>query len=305
MEVAGMEKLSRIKKYEGLRKSIELDSPVDTSQEHVQETKTLDEKNLKFDSTLLKRVDIKEQNETTAKRAKIDELNSGDSNPVNDTFTNEYLDDFIKEVRDYNIRKGNRETDNTQADILYQLNATNRAKRSRYIQEINEDFIEPEKTIIQHTDIAAEIQNLIHQEEIEQAEFDQQSDEFIHADDDEETLFPKDNQTTVIEPPVKKVLTPMYVDYDESDITNNEPLQETEQNTVFMKVKQFQQNEIIEETKQLRVQIDEYEDELTDLSDGVEKTNKLLNFVLCFLILVLLAVIGFIAYGIWKAGGFR
>ncbi len=49
---------------------------------------------------------------------------------VDDTFTNEYLDDFIKEVRAYNIRKGNRETDNTQADILYQLNAANRAKKN-------------------------------------------------------------------------------------------------------------------------------------------------------------------------------
>ena len=53
----------------------------------------------------------------------------------------------------------------------------------------------------------------------------------------------------------------------------------------------------------VRVQMDEYEDELTDLSDGVEKTNKLLNFVLCFLILVLLVIIGFIAYSLWKAGG--
>ena len=62
---------------------------------------------------------------------------------------------------------------------------------------------------------------------------------------------------------------------------------------------------LIEETQQLRVQMDEYEEELTDLSDGVEKTNKLLNFVLCFLILVLLVVIGFIGYSIWKAGGFN
>ena len=36
---------------------------------------------------------------------------------------------------------------------------------------------------------------------------------------------------------------------------------------------------------------------------GVEKTNKLLNFVLCFLILVLLVIIGFIAYSLLKAGG--
>ena len=43
--------------------------------------------------------------------------------------------------------------------------------------------------------------------------------------------------------------------------------------------------------------------ELTDLSDGVEKNNKsILNFILAFLIFILLAIIGFIAYYIWKGG---
>ena len=48
--------------------------------------------------------------------------------------------------------------------------------------------------------------------------------------------------------------------------------------------------------------MDEYEEELTDLSDGVEKNNRILNFILAFLIFILLAIIGFIAYYIWKGG---
>ena len=59
---------------------------------------------------------------------------------------------------------------------------------------------------------------------------------------------------------------------------------------------------LMEETQQLRVQMDEYEEELTDLSDGVEKNNRILNFILAFLIFILLAIIGFIAYYIWKGG---
>lgn len=62
---------------------------------------------------------------------------------------------------------------------------------------------------------------------------------------------------------------------------------------------------LIEETQQLRVQLDEYEGELSDLSSGVEKNNRILNFILCFLILVLLVIIGFIGYYLWQAtGGF-
>ena len=86
-----------------------------------------------------------------------------------------------------------------------------------------------------------------------------------------------------------------YEDVEEEDVQEIDDVQPD--NTYHKK--------LIEETQQLRVQMDEYEEELTDLSDGVEKTNKLLNFVLCFLILVLLVVIGFIGYSIWKAGGFN
>ena len=96
--------------------------------------------------------------------------------------------------------------------------------------------------------------------------------------------------------PAKKIIQPAmmedaFEDEDEIPVKKDAP-----QQAVLHK-------KLLEETQQLRVQMDEYEDELTDLSDGVEKTNKLLNFVLCFLILVLLVIIGFIAYSLWKAGG--
>ena len=60
---------------------------------------------------------------------------------------------------------------------------------------------------------------------------------------------------------------------------------------------------LVEETQQLRRQLDEYEDELTDLSDGVEKNNRILNVILCCLILALLGVIAFVIIMLVKAGG--
>ena len=48
------------------------------------------------------------------KRAKEEKEVEGKESSTSDTFTNEYLDDFIKEVRDYNIRKGNRQSEDTQ-----------------------------------------------------------------------------------------------------------------------------------------------------------------------------------------------
>ena len=89
--------------------------------------------------------------------------------------------------------------------------------------------------------------------------------------------------------PVKKIIQPVVLDEDEQP----EQVQQTD----------TMHKQLLEETQQLRVQMDEYEDELTELSDGVEKTNKLLNVLLCFLILVLLVIIGGIIYTIWNAGG--
>ena len=162
-----MEKLSRVKKYAELRKSIETDNNIDktlhTEEGVVQEQ---EETLKKFDSSIFKRVNISSDEEYTPVREKK-EQDSIERPPVDDTFTNEYLDDFIKEVREYNIRKGTRESDNTQADILYQLNAANRAKRSHYIQEIQEEpeAEEPKKTILSRDDIAMQVQNLLKEEE--------------------------------------------------------------------------------------------------------------------------------------------
>lgn len=161
-----MEKLSRVKKYAELRKSIETDNNIDKTL-HTEENGALEQEETlkKFDSSIFKKVDIKEDGEYTPVREKKEE--PLEQPPVDDTFTNEYLDDFIKEVREYNIRKGTRESDNTQADILYQLNAANRAKRSHYIQEIQEEPQpeEPKKTVLSRDDIALQVQNLLKEEE--------------------------------------------------------------------------------------------------------------------------------------------
>ncbi len=291
-----MEKMSRVKKYAELRKSIETDNNIDMqmqSKDAEDQEKTLE----KFDSSVFKKVDIKSNEEYTPAREKKEDA-SLEQSLVDDTFTNEYLDDFIKEVRAYNIRKGNREMDDTQADILYQLNAANRAKRTHYIQQIEdtkEDAAEEErKTVLTQDQIALQVQNLLREEnnEVEEAErveeeIEEVADEIL-SEAEEIVEESNDVENTKVLPiqkeeTAKKIIQPAVLDEEEPTGAMHKQL--------------------LEETQQLRVQMDEYEDELTELSDGVQKTNKLLNVLLCFLILVLLIIIGGIIYTIWKAGG--
>lgn len=289
-----MEKLSRVKKYESLRKAIEIDNNIDAAED----SKSSEQALKSFDSSIFKKAAIKE--ETAPKRAKEEKEVEGKESSTSDTFTNEYLDDFIKEVRDYNIRKGNRQSEDTQVDILYQLNAENRAKRTRYLQEIkdkqDDTVIEPlsdeenGKPVLSKEDLAKEVQQLLIDEDVQDSTFDEEA-----QDTDVEELSEKLMQTQQID--LHQAAALVLPSDDEKEDIEDSVKPNDEEDSLHKK--------LIEETQQLRVQLDEYEGELSDLSSGVEKNNRILNFILCFLILVLLVIIGFIGYYLWQAtGGF-
>lgn len=267
-----MEKLSRVKKYAELRKSIETDNNIDKTL-HTEENGALEQEETlkKFDSSIFKKVDIKEDGEYTPVREKKEE--PLEQPPVDDTFTNEYLDDFISEVKEYNIRKGTRENEDTEIDILSQLQNVSR-KRSQYVEQIKDP--QPaqkleETNTISRDDIAKQVQELLKEEKLE----------------------PVNDDPIVTKAAEPKESTQVY-----EKITRPQPVMEAaEVPTDSMHA------QLVEETQQLRVQLNEYEGELTDLNDGLDKTNRILNIILCTLIFVLIAVIGVVIYWLVKEGG--
>ena len=54
--------------------------------------------------------------------------------------------------------------------------------------------------------------------------------------------------------------------------------------------------EMMQKTKQMKLQLDEYETEVNTVSSKVSHTNLVLNFVLIILIVALFCLLGFIAY---------
>ena len=53
----------------------------------------------------------------------------------------------------------------------------------------------------------------------------------------------------------------------------------------------------------MRAQLDDYEDNLTEVSDKMQQTNQVLNIVLIVLIVVLIAVLGLVIYWILLSKG--
>ena len=62
-----------------------------------------------------------------------------------ETFENEYLKDFLDEVKSYNIERGHRHVDDTEQNILEEINAQNKGFLK---DELNHDFIQDPTSII-------------------------------------------------------------------------------------------------------------------------------------------------------------
>jgi len=337
-----METLSRVKRYEDLRKQIEDDS-IGTETPPEEKLQSYAKRLNEIDPSIFKKVTITEEEPNTPQRERKVTSEYDDSDSTMQEFRNEYLDDFINEVREYNIKKGNRESENTQIDILNQLHAVSRAKRSDYIQNIEDEISEPkqeEKPALDREEIAAQVKSLLEEEVApKETAVQQQTDLVKEIPSNEAGQETIEASKTLIQASADTntaaIKQPSALNYQQKQGTDMQPSAYTETDTAHATAEVKQQEKVnpfvsrktkpspvaakeaqaeaerekklhqklVEETQQLRVQLNEYEDDLNDLSEGVEKTNKLLNVILGCLILALLVIIGIIIYWVIQAGG--
>lgn len=185
-----------------------------------------------------------------------------------DTFVNEYMDDLIKDVKKYNKEKGLLQSDITEIDILNQLKNPTRLKREDYVKTIEEQPKVDEATLIQsRQEIAMQIQQFLEEE-----------NEGMNV-----------SKVEASKPEVKE-----------------EPIQEEiedDHQTLSLSEHDETLQRLNEQTMQMKIKIEKQEEDLADLTQDIDKTNRLLNIILVILILALFAVIGFTVYTILKNGG--
>lgn len=243
-----MEKLSRVKKYENLRNQIDMN----TNDEAVNMNRV--------DPIIFKKMDVQEETPRREKEITIRKPNESD------TFVNEYMDDLIRDVKQYNRDKGLLHNDITELDILNQLKNPTRLKREDYVKTIEEEPKVDENTIIQSKkEIAMQIQELLKE----------------------------DNYTGMN---VTKVEAVNEKNDDFSTIEMNKTIDVFEE-----KVNDDEIQRLNEQTQQMKIVIEKHEEEMNEISEGIDKTNKLLNVLLVILVLALFAVIGFTIFMIWNS----
>jgi len=111
-------------------------------------------------------------------------------------------------------------------------------------------------------------------------------DSYTFSDNDDEYRPQAKMQADLAYQPNNQIDQPLY--YDDPEKVNE--LTEKLNNERELR------EEILEQTKQLKLQMSEYENEINDANTSMSKTNKILNFVLTLLILLLFVFLLVIGY---------
>ncbi|MCF0110664.1 MAG: hypothetical protein HUJ58_02105 [Erysipelotrichaceae bacterium] len=120
----------------------------------------------------------------------------------------------------------------------------------------------------------------------------------IMDDDMNSPFFEEEPEEPVMEEPVQpepvrpqpKVVTPfVQPSVNENDEVIQELTQRLDRERIF-------REEMLQETRQLKMDMEKYESDLTDFDQRVNRTNHVLNFILILLIIALFCVLAFIAY---------
>lgn len=342
-----MQKMSRKAKYEQLRQELQNDAETQIStkglSEYAERLSRLDtqateqlevQADENHDPIHLRREAYFADETQTVKKAEPAESSA---------FNNEYLDEYISEVKQYNKKRGLLASEDTQVNILKQLRESSSISpfEERMVSTQKDDvlddmdipsFVLPEEETLRNT-ISLEVKQLLDQDEIQPRN--------IREAAPQETVDVPQPQEFLETPKPQKVKEPELADEAEDEEEDDEEFErkprwnlfgrkrrdadedeeeddededdededETQPHRFFGKLRSHMQEEkelrekLMNETVQLRVQMDEYEDELNDMNESVSYTNRLLNFILILLILALLVVLGIVIYWILLAKG--
>ncbi|MEE8807321.1 MAG: hypothetical protein SOI44_02750 [Lactimicrobium sp.] len=215
-------------------------------------------------------------------------------------FANDYLDRYINEVKQYNIAQGNAVSENTEVNILDRLKkeqpepAPDRPYRER----------ETSRNARRTTQVPFINQNV--------------TPNAYRAEDDDTPSAPdnaRDIASTVRglvdddTPSPKQPARTKAASYQQQEQVNTDEVPDLDQDGHHvmstgefnrrMELERTTRQQLLNETTQMRAQLDDYEDNLSEVSDKMRHTNQILNIVLVVLIIALIIVLLIVIYWIF------
>lgn len=195
-----------------------------------------------------------------------------------DTFGTDYLDRYINEVKKYNIEQGNAASENTQINILRSLEQEQ--KKPAPARPFPRSESKPSCSDLP----SSADEDTLNTGSLQQTADDYRSPAMTREDIMAEVQNLVNGSRTMDDTPSMPADTSRKM----SDDTFNRHL-EAERNT---------RQQLLNETAQMRAQLDDYEDNLSEVTNKMRQTNRILNIVLVILIIALMVILGVVIYWI-------
>ncbi|WP_331835925.1 hypothetical protein [Erysipelothrix piscisicarius] len=314
---------SRVNKYQDLHEQIALDSESNIENSDLSHfANRLNQIDNQFD-----KMDVvaREDREPTHAR-QIEEVQAEHSideepkvEPQFDTFESAYLKDFLDEVKEYNVRKGYRDLENTDANILSELN-----KSSEIAKPFNDDemttvlhAIDPElSTMDADVFIEDETEEDVNLDELPNLDetivfksVEHNSVDAYEAEDELEKTIAMavqemvDDEETVVDINNQEALSDVEFELDSDEFDN---ILSEEDDSIFEMQAQLEamedysdsdfdsdkfRSELLAQTQTLQHKIIDQEQNIDQMNETMVRTNRMLNVVLSLLILAIIVVL--------------
>jgi len=342
--------LSRTEKYKDLRSRLQDDTGSDLSTKALNPYETrlnqIDANNFAAPDTAMddehsaaharevtKEIPIQQPLHRTQHEHVEPSFNEGfkDNENYSAAFDNDYLNQYIREVKQYNLEQGSALSDNTQINVLRQLEGNKNGDASDpyakfgnsplnmpkapaeldtpvqtaeipfqkpVVEPAPAPVVQPVQTPAapEKTDPRARVQ-IIHQNAPVSNSRKTFTEDLFENDDEMDNVRNTQN------------LTKEDIMAEVQNLVNGTKQQDystASQNTGYDRNfddGRTARQQLLNETTQMRAQLDDYEDNLNEVSSRMQHTNKILNIVLIVLIIALAVILGIVIYWIVLAKG--
>lgn len=241
-------------------------------------------------------------------------------------FNNEYIDDYIREVKEYNIGQGVADSANTDLDILRSLrNDPKPAPRKPYPDEpvevspkevskpsYSSYASEPAKPAVKEADTAdisfgrekhSAAERPASVPIKEKPAYDFLDDEPEEEEDDRPRSDTQAMTKEDIAAEVQRLINGAQKNNADKKPKRKSLFDDEDDKDDYYNSSHSTNQRILNETTQMRAQLDDYEDDLNDVNDRMKHTNQILNIVLIILIVALSLVLAVVIYWVLLSKG--
>ncbi len=300
-----MTRLSRVDKYKELRDSLANDTAPGL------ETRDLDEYKARLAAAAPDNFEAPEstpassQNPVHARREAVEEprevlrrsekpaAEPAKEEPVpeegtmGNTFDDDYLNQYIREVKAYNRSAGTAVSDDTRVNVLSGLSreTVQKAPEKPYSEQVSQP---KKKTAQKYNYDSAEVPVFGRT-----GAYTSPVSTYSRDPQDTDNMSTQDLAAEVQNLARSASSEPVYDERTMGTDTFNKQLD----------LERSARQQLLNQTTQMQHQLDSYEDNLSEVNDKMNHTNKILNIVLIVLICALLVALGVVIYWLWLSGG--